>query len=391
MIGAEPLKGLAVADLLKVYAELGWGDVRDDFKKLKLELKRPAAAAATAAAAAATAAVGASTAPGQPFAATTTAAAAEEDKDAAAAERLKTAAAAAERAESLMAEIHQDDDDNDDDDVGDQESDRAQHDGEERQAQELRGGGGSGRGGGSIDTEIVLDVLDLSPAGSRQRALSTVSSLEGDDSDGSPLGHHDDHLEGRGGGAGGRSSPTGSGSEVSESGPTAAAVARTKRKVWSAGQAEDLAAAGEHDGGTAATGCGNPSGGDSSALLLLLLPAGATAPTPPPPAAASSVSSVSSSIDGTRMRLDSNGRLINLGADTPTGGSAGSASGRRSRANSAVSFRDSSTGGDGRGSVGGGPGSVSSRCVILLRTPSQPRPQNPVPVCLPVYGWLDCC
>ena len=47
VIGAEPLKGLAVGDLLKVYAELGWGDVRDDFKKLNLELKRPATTATT--------------------------------------------------------------------------------------------------------------------------------------------------------------------------------------------------------------------------------------------------------------------------------------------------------------------------------------------------------
>ena len=35
-LGADPLKGLAEPDLLKVYAELAWGDVRHDFKMLKL-------------------------------------------------------------------------------------------------------------------------------------------------------------------------------------------------------------------------------------------------------------------------------------------------------------------------------------------------------------------
>jgi hypothetical protein len=50
VIGAEPLKGLAETDLLKVYVELGWGDVRDDFKKLKLELTPGVDGAAAAAA-----------------------------------------------------------------------------------------------------------------------------------------------------------------------------------------------------------------------------------------------------------------------------------------------------------------------------------------------------
>lgn len=86
VIGAEPLTGLAEADLLKVYAELGWGDVRDDFKKLKLVLPVDAAAAGGAAAA------------------VTQMTDAEEE--AAALKDLETrqeeAAAAAERAESLM-------------------------------------------------------------------------------------------------------------------------------------------------------------------------------------------------------------------------------------------------------------------------------------------------
>ena len=177
VIGAEPLKGLAVGDLLKVYAELGWGDVRDDFKKLSLKLKHPPTAAA-AAATTSSSASGAATS------------AAEVD---ASGKRLNTSAsavAAAERAELLMSAIHQDNDNENDSDTQDDPS--------------------GGKLGGSEDRGISDDFRG-SPTkphlqlGSGQRALIVCAEADADadDDDSSPLAL----------------SPTGSGSDPSASPP----------------------------------------------------------------------------------------------------------------------------------------------------------------------------
>ena len=160
VIGAEPFSGLAVGHLLKVYAELGWGDVRDDFKKLGLKLKHPLTIAAT------------TTSTSAPAASTSTA------EVGVAAKRLNTVAAA-ERAELLMSAIHQDNDndnENDNDSLDDPSGGKL--------------GGGEDRGFSddfrASPTKPHLQTLQLG-SGHRELVLCAEAEEDGDDDDRSPL------------------------------------------------------------------------------------------------------------------------------------------------------------------------------------------------------------
>jgi hypothetical protein len=271
VIGAEPLKGLAVGNLLKVYAELGWGDVRDDFKKLNLELKRPPTSASVGVTTTLTSAPGASST--QPAEADVTA------------NRLNSsttavAVAAAERAELLMSAIHLEDENEGDGDAA----------------------------GSKLGEESTLDEFTVSPTmpefqglmlrGSQSEDIGggEIDATVGLGSDPSPLPHA----------SGARGVESFAGGFTMES-PTTTENKAEYQTTATVAAASDAASS--------------------------------------PPTAG---------YDVRQMRLDSYGRLIPI-ADSAT-------SGRRSRTNSAVSFRDSGTTGVDRG-TGGGPGSVSSRCV----------------------------
>jgi hypothetical protein len=271
VIGAEPLQGLAVSNLLKVYTELGWGDVRDDFKKLNLELKRPPT----------TATVGVTTtvnsAPGVSSTQTVQVEATARKLNSSAA-----AVAAAERAELLMSAIHFDDEN---DSHGDSASSKLS---EERSTQD-----------GLTVAPTMRQSIGLGPEfGEQSRSFGSPCVLTPIESDSDP-------------------SPSPPGGRARGTEPFA----------------DDFTL-------ESSTATAN----DAATRMASTVMATAGAPSSPPTA----------SHAVRQMRLDSHGRLVPI-TDSPT-------SGKRSRTNSAVSFRDSGTPGVER-STGGGPGSVSSRCV----------------------------
>eukprot|EP01043_Picozoa_sp_COSAG02_P036582 COSAG02_NODE_2689_length_8234_cov_3.337185_2_plen_299_part_00 len=272
MIGAEALRGLAVGDLLKVYTELGWGDVRDDFKKLNLELKRPPTSATVGVANTLTSAPGASSTQAPEVDVT--------------AKRLNSsttavAAAAAERAELLMSAIHFEDEND---------------------------GHGDSAGSKLGEERSTLDEFTVRP---------TMLQLQGSE----PRCSQREDI-----GGGEVDTTIGLGSDPS---PSHQAAGARGVEPFAGGFTSESPTTTEN----------------KAAIRTTATVAAASDPASSPPAAG---------CDIRQMRLDSYGRLIAI-TDSPT-------SGKRSRANSAVSFRDSGTPGVDRG-TGAGPGSVSSRCV----------------------------